>query len=98
MIEKHTDLDGMLTTAELSDLVSDLPERETWACGPTGMLDALERHWNDNGMPERLHTERFRPTVVTAGEGGTVTFNKSATVLDTPATRHCSTPAKRQAS
>jgi stearoyl-CoA 9-desaturase NADPH oxidoreductase len=83
-IEKHTDLDGMLTTAELSDLVSDLPERETWACGPTGMLDALERHWNDNGMPERLHTERFRPTVVTAGEGGTVTFNKSATVLDTP--------------
>ena len=84
LIEKHTDLDGMLTTAELSDLVSDLPERETWACGPTGMLDALEQHWNDNGMPERLHTERFRPTVVTAGEGGTVTFNKSATVLDTP--------------
>lgn len=84
LIEKHTDTDGMLTTAELSDLVSDLPERETWACGPTGMLDALEQHWNDNGIPERLHTERFRPTVVTAGEGGTVTFSKSATVLDTP--------------
>jgi ferredoxin-NADP reductase len=84
LIERHTDLDGMLTTAELSDLVSDLAERETWACGPTAMLDALERHWNDNGMAERLHTERFRPTVVTAGEGGTVTFNKSATVLDTP--------------
>ena len=31
-------------------LVSDLTERETWACGPTGMLDALEQHWNDNGM------------------------------------------------
>jgi ferredoxin-NADP reductase len=84
LIEKHTDADGMLTTAELSDLVSDLPERETWACGPTGMLDALEQHWNDNGIPERLHTERFRPTVVTAGQGGTVTFNKSATVMDTP--------------
>jgi ferredoxin-NADP reductase len=84
LIEKHTDTDGMLTTAELSDLVSDLTERETWACGPTGMLDALEQHWNDKGIPERLHTERFRPTVVTAGEGGTVTFSKSATVLDTP--------------
>ncbi len=84
LIEKHTDADGMLTTAELSNLVSDLPERETWACGPTGMLDALEQHWNDAGMPGRLHTERFRPTVVTAGEGGTVTFSKSATVLDTP--------------
>jgi stearoyl-CoA 9-desaturase NADPH oxidoreductase len=84
LIEKHTDSDGMLSTSELEALVDDLAERETWACGPTGMLDALERHWNDNGMPERLHTERFRPTVVTAGDGGTVTFTKSATVLDTP--------------
>jgi ferredoxin-NADP reductase len=84
LIEKHTDADGMLTTGELGDLVSDLAERETWACGPTSMLDALEQHWNDNGIAERLHTERFRPTVVTAGEGGTVTFSKSATVLDTP--------------
>jgi ferredoxin len=84
LIEKHTDTDGMLNTAALGDLISDLAERETWACGPTGMLDALEQHWNDNGMPERLHTERFRPTVVTAGDGGTVTFTKSATVLDTP--------------
>jgi stearoyl-CoA 9-desaturase NADPH oxidoreductase len=84
LIEKHTDADGMLTAAELSNLVSDLPERETWACGPTSMLDALEQHWSENGIPERLHTERFRPTVVTAGEGGTVTFSKSATVLDTP--------------
>ncbi|MDT5006175.1 MAG: stearoyl-CoA 9-desaturase oxidoreductase [Mycobacterium sp.] len=84
LIEKHTDTDGMLSSAELSDLVSDLSERETWACGPTAMLDALERHWADAGMPRCLHTERFRPTVVTAGEGGTVTFSKSATAVDTP--------------
>ncbi|MDT5203543.1 MAG: stearoyl-CoA 9-desaturase oxidoreductase [Mycobacterium sp.] len=84
LIERHTDADGMLSTAELGDLVSDLAERETWACGPTAMLDALEQHWHDNGMAERLHTERFRPTVVTAGEGGTVTFSKSAAVVDTP--------------
>jgi ferredoxin-NADP reductase len=84
LTEKHTDTDGMLGTDELNDLVSDLAERETWACGPTAMLDALEQHWSDIGISERLHTERFRPTVVTAGEGGTVTFTKSATVLDTP--------------
>ncbi len=95
LIEKHTDTDGMLDVAELDELVDDLAERETWACGPTGMLDALEQHWNDNGIPERLHTERFRPTVVTAGEGGTVTFTKSATVRrHRRATRRCSTPAK----
>jgi stearoyl-CoA 9-desaturase NADPH oxidoreductase len=84
LIEKHTDTDAMLSTTELGALVDDLAERETWACGPTAMLDALEQHWDAHGMPERLHTERFRPTVVTAGEGGTVTFTKSATVLDTP--------------
>ena len=84
LIEKHTDTDGVLGTAELDALVDDLAERETWACGPTGMLDALEQHWNDIGIPDRLHTERFRPAVVTAGQGGTVTFTKSATVLDTP--------------
>ena len=84
LIEKHTDTDGVLGTAELDALVDDLAERETWACGPTGMLDTLERHWDDIGIPNRLHTERFRPTVVTAGQGGTVTFTKSATVLDTP--------------
>jgi ferredoxin-NADP reductase len=84
LIEKHTDTDGMLSTAELDTLVDDLAERETWACGPTGMLDALEQHWTDTGIGERLHTERFRPTVVTTGEGGTVTFTKSDTVVDTP--------------
>jgi ferredoxin-NADP reductase len=82
LIERHTDADGMLTTAEIGNLVGDFAERETWACGPTAMLDALEQHWNDNGIPERLHTERFRPTVVGAGDGGSLTFSKSATVLD----------------
>lgn len=81
LIEKHTDTDGMLGTDELATLVGDLAERETWACGPAGMLDALEKHWEQQGIADRLHTERFRPTVVSAGDGGTVTFTKSATVL-----------------
>jgi ferredoxin len=84
LIEKHTDTDGMLSTAELGALVDDLAERETWACGPAGMLNVLEQHWDTHGMSERLHIERFRPTIVTAGEGGTVTFTESATVLDIP--------------
>ncbi len=83
LVEKHTDTDGMLDVAELERLVDDVAERETWACGPAGMLEALEQHWNDNGLADRLHTERFRPSVVAAGEGGTVTFAKSETVLET---------------
>ena len=83
LVEKHTDTDGMLGVAELETLVDDVAERETWACGPAGMLDAIEQHWNNSGNADRLHTERFRPSVVTAGEGGTVTFAKSDTVLET---------------
>ena len=82
LVERHTDHDGLLRTDELMALVGDLGERETWACGPTGMLDALEQHWTDSDIADRLHTERFRPTVVAAGEGGTVTFTESATAVD----------------
>ena len=82
LIERHTDADGMLDADDLADLIDDLDERTTWACGPAAMLDALERRWADRGISERLHTERFRPTVLATGEGGTVTFAKSEIEVD----------------
>jgi ferredoxin-NADP reductase len=78
LVEKHTDTDGMLSTDELLALVPDLAERETWACGPAGMLDALEQWW----PTDLLHTERFRPSVLVTGEGGTVTFARTGTVVE----------------
>jgi ferredoxin-NADP reductase len=77
LIEQHTDTEGMLDVDAIADLVADIDERETWACGPAGMLDALEGHWADLEIPERLHTERFRAAVLAIGEGGTVTFTES---------------------
>lgn len=77
LIERHTDADGMLDLAELDDLVPDWASRETWACGPTGLLDAAEQHWPAG----RLHTERFRPTVLVTGEGGDVTFSRTGTTV-----------------
>ena len=82
LIERHTDTDGMLDAAELGSVVDDLAERHTWACGPAGMLDALERCWAAEGIADRLHTERFRAAVVEAGDGGTVTFSRSDTTVD----------------
>jgi ferredoxin-NADP reductase len=82
LVEKHTDTDGMLDVAELDGLVDDLAERQTWACGPAGMLDALESRWTADGIADRLHTERFRPTIITAGDGGEVSFSKSGTVVE----------------
>lgn len=75
LTEVHTDTDGKLDIARLRELVPDWAERETWACGPAGLLDAAEEHWTAHGVQARLHTERFRPVVVVAGEGGEVTFS-----------------------
>jgi len=77
LVEKHTDADGMLDTDELLALVPDLAEREAWACGPTGMLDALESWWPS----QRLRTERFRPSVLITGAGGTITFARTGTTV-----------------
>jgi ferredoxin-NADP reductase len=82
LVERHTDRDGQLAPADLDGLVPDWRARRTWACGPTAMLDALEEHWAAAGVADRLHSERFRPTVVTPGEGGTVTFSRSGTTAD----------------
>ncbi|MEV1145998.1 ferredoxin reductase [Micromonospora sp. NPDC049799] len=81
LVERHTDTAGLLSVGDLDALVPDLLDRETWACGPVGLLDALEAHWTAAGRADRLHTERFRPTVVTAGEGGTVSFGRSGVTV-----------------
>jgi ferredoxin len=72
----------MLDVADLGRLVDDIAERQTWACGPAGMLDALQSRWDADGIADQLHVERFRPTVIAAGAGGTVTFTKSAATVD----------------
>ncbi|MFF2044891.1 ferredoxin reductase [Kitasatospora sp. NPDC058170] len=83
LTEVHTDTDGRLDIARLDELVPDWAERETWACGPAGLLDAAEEHWTGHGVHERLHTERFRPGIVVAGDGGgEVTFSNTGRTVD----------------
>lgn len=78
LIELHTDVHGMLDVAELDAIVPDLAERTSYACGPAGLLDALEEHYAARDLT--LNVERFRPTTIVAGEGGTVSFASGATV------------------
>lgn len=82
LIERHTDGEGMLTMPQLARLVPDLAARQTWGCGPTGMLDAMTGHWQAAGIGAQLHTERFRPHVqVSDGDGGTVSFTRTGLTL-----------------
>lgn len=58
---------GRLTPAGMTRLVPDWRERQTWACGPAGLLDAVEQHWARADIADRLHVERFRFATTAAG-------------------------------
>jgi ferredoxin-NADP reductase len=69
---------GRLDLTRLDAEVPDWRDRQTWACGPEAMLDAVERAWSAAGVGDRLHLERFAVSrAAPAGVGGTVTFVKS---------------------
>jgi ferredoxin-NADP reductase len=78
---QHTreDESGRITPDRLDELCPDWRERETFLCGPAGMLDDYEPLWQEAGLEDRLHMERFQPTGggVEAGKGGTIKFRRS---------------------
>jgi ferredoxin-NADP reductase len=62
----------------LEELVPDWRERQTWACGPQGLLDGITACFTDR--PDALHVERFTAAFAPApadAEGGTVRFATS---------------------
>ena len=77
-IQQHTDTDGMLDLAGLDGICPDWRERETWACGPAPLLDAISEHYDAAGLDDRLHVERFSLELGgEGGESGTLTFGNS---------------------
>ncbi|MEV5001817.1 ferredoxin reductase [Nocardioides sp. LML1-1-1.1] len=78
VVQRHTDTEGMLDLATLGEIAPDWRERETWACGPAPMLDAVEEHWAKADLEDLLHLERFSLQVSgDGGEGGEITFQNS---------------------
>ncbi|MFN8032472.1 MAG: ferredoxin reductase [Mycobacterium sp.] len=83
---RTTRTQGRLDLRRLDDEVPDWRERQTWACGPEGMLDAAHKVWQAAGIADRLHLERFAVSRAAAhGEGGTVTFGRSGKSIDADA-------------
>ncbi len=75
---RETRRQGRLDLASLDREVADWRERQTWACGPEGMLTAAQKVWSSAGIGDRLHLERFAVSkAAPAGAGGTVTFARS---------------------
>ncbi len=72
---------GRVTPDQLDSLCEDWAERETFLCGPAGLLESMRERWLKDGDPEKLHVEHFQPdTHVGDGErgtGGTIRFCSS---------------------
>jgi ferredoxin-NADP reductase len=80
--EQHTSTMDRFAPIHLDELCPDWQEREAFVSGPADLLDALCEHWEEHGVGERLHLERFQPVYGEGGaegEGGTVSFLKSET-------------------
>jgi stearoyl-CoA 9-desaturase NADPH oxidoreductase len=83
---RETRKQGRLDLARLGHEVPDWRERQTWACGPEGMLAQAEKVWSSEGIGARLHLERFAVSkAAPAGAGGTVTFVRSGRTVDADA-------------
>src|SRR3954463_6759735 len=80
LVARYDDVHGVLDVGDLENLVPDLHERTTFACGPAPLLDALQAHHDQRGLA--LLTEQFRVSTVAAGEGGTVRFSRSGTTVE----------------
>jgi ferredoxin-NADP reductase len=83
LVSRPTDEHGRLDVSALAALVPDVEERTTLACGPPALLDALQRHCDNQGLA--LLTERFRAERTAVGDGGTVTFARTGAAVPTGA-------------
>jgi ferredoxin-NADP reductase len=89
--ERLTATRGRLDPVELDRLCPDWRERQTFACGPAGLLTALAEHWRREGEPARMHVEHFTPEgLAPSGEhgcGGTIDFCRSGVQANSDGTR-----------
>ncbi len=79
--ERCTGEQGRFTAADLDELCPDWRERETFLCGPAGLLEAIGERFERDGDPARLHREHFQPDARVGdgerGAGGTIRFARS---------------------
>ncbi len=79
--ERRTGVQGRVSAEQLDGLCADWRERETFLCGPAGLLETLGERFQRDGDPARLHVEHFQPDARVGdgerGEGGTIRFAKS---------------------
>ena len=77
---EHKQSKGYFSAEQLDRLCPDWRVREVYACGPPGLLAALEKHFEHAGRLGHLHIERFLASFAVVppnAVGGRVRFAKS---------------------
>ncbi len=65
------------TARELSSLLPEFAEIDTWACGPAGLIEKVQSAYAGS---DRLRVEFFKtPIVATGNAEGDITFNRAGT-------------------
>lgn len=79
------DRDGRLDAASLRATVPDLAERDTWLCGPTGMMDAVAPAFVEAGVASRVRREHFvaAPLPRKSGSSALVRLGRSKKTIAT---------------
>jgi ferredoxin-NADP reductase len=76
--EQLTGREGRLSPDGLERVCPDWRERETFICGPAGLLATMRARWERDGDPQRLHSEHFQPDAELgsgeSGAGGRIRF------------------------
>lgn len=76
---------GYFSDEQLNRLCPDWRERDVYACGPPGLLAALEKHFEQAGRSRHLHIERFLASFAEVPKdavGGRVRFARSNIEVD----------------
>jgi len=81
LIARHSGAEGRLRPEELDEICPDWRERETFVCGPSGLLAAIKARFEADGDPARLHHEHFQPDALIEGSaqgcGGAIKLCRS---------------------
>lgn len=67
---RHSGTEGRLRPEELDEICPDWRERETFVCGPSGLLASIKARFQADGDPTRLHHEHFQPDELIEGAAG----------------------------
>ena len=98
LVERHTETAGILDPAYLDHVVPDWRDREAWACGPIGLLDAMEAHWATPAWPSGFTLSASGQPSSPRGKGAPSPSCAKALSSRPMAPRLFSTPVRRPVS